>query len=149
MGGGVQKWEADWKARLMGTAGSSFTPEESRRGATTRWGCGNGDPSKSVGADPAAESSSFSSHFIGLIVLLFVHFFIFFFSPASLSQLPSAYLPGLAPSLDNDLYIFLKREPSPGLSPDLLHPRKKVQLSSTTTPRPPFSFAFFSLFQHS
>ena len=48
----------------MGTAGSSFTPEESRRGATTRWGCGNGDPSKSVGADPAAESSSFSSHFI-------------------------------------------------------------------------------------
>ena len=135
----------------MGTAGSSFTPEESRRGATTRWGCGNGDPFKSVGADPAAEPSSSSSHLIGLILLVFVHFFLFFFSPASLSQLPSAYLPGLTPSLDNDLYIFLKREPSPGLSPDLLHSRKKVQLSSTTTPRPrpPFSFAFFSLFQHS
>lgn len=88
-----------------------------------------------MGADPAAEPSSFS-HLIGFILLLFVPFFLFFFSPASLSQLPLAYLPGLAPSLDNDLYIFLKREDQAlGFLPISYILGRKYELSSTTPTR--------------
>lgn len=103
-------------------------------------------PSQSVGRS-CGHVLPFSSHLIGFILFLFVPRFFFFFSPASLSQLPSAYLPGLAPSLDNELYIFPRREGQAlGFLPTSYILGRKHKLSSPPPPHfPLISFLSFNI----